>query len=226
LGVSNTLTFHAYSFFWRLPQNFGQWVVVAGCIGTPLGVLLNTAVSPRFEKRDTVIACILFSAAAQATLPLLKIFGVAPIGTALYALQLGVAVAVGAVITIETIAFYSMIADAADEHEHRFGARREGLYFAGLSFAIKASSGAGSFIAGAILDLIRFPAGAAAHGGAIAPGVLLNLGLVFGPGVACATALSVVPILAYGLRRSRHAAILQALARRREGSAGSLGTAA
>lgn len=37
----------------------------------------------------------------------------------------------GTVMAMAAIAFASMMADAADEHEHLFGARREGLYFAG-----------------------------------------------------------------------------------------------
>src|SRR6202012_3459327 len=54
----------------------------------------------------------------------------------------------------------SMMADAADEHEYLFGVRREGLFFAGLSFAYKAASGLGGFFAGVALDLIHFPAAA------------------------------------------------------------------
>ena len=216
LGVSNTLTFHAYSFFWKLPQNFSQWVIVASCIGAPAGVLLNRFVSPRFEKRDTVVFCIIFSALLQAAAPLSQLLGHAPDGVVLQGVLLSVSAIVGAVITLETVAFYSMIADAADEHEHQFGARREGLYFAGLSFAIKASSGGGSFIAGLILDAIHFPAGAAAKGeiASVATEVATKLGWAFGPGCAIATVVSALPLLAYRLDRRRHAELLAALAAR------------
>ena len=44
------------------------------------------------------------------------------------------------------IAYPSMMADAADEHEVRFGARREGLYFSGLGFASKAATGLGQLV--------------------------------------------------------------------------------
>ena len=70
------------------------------------------------------------------------------------------------------IGFQSMMADAADEHEILFGARREGLYFAGISLSAKASSGIGALIAGLVLDLIGFPHGLppAAERGACHPG--------------------------------------------------------
>ena len=220
LGVSNTLTFHAYIFFWRLPQSFTQTIVIASCIGTPFGVWLNSFTAPRFEKRTVVIAGILFSCVSQALLPLLKIAGwTPPPGLALYALMAANSALAGAIVTTETIAFYSMIADAADEHEHRFGVRREGLYFSGLSFAIKASSGLGSLIAGVVLDLIAFPDGLAAKGAAAAsaiPGpVILKLGLIYGPGAAIGTAVSAACLLGYRLSRRAHADILTDLSARR-----------
>ncbi len=44
------------------------------------------------------------------------------------AIIVGNAFVLGAMIIALTIAFQSMLADAADEHEHLFAARREGLF--------------------------------------------------------------------------------------------------
>ena len=112
-----------------------------------------------------------------------------------------------------------MMADAADEHEHLFGARREGLYFAGISLSAKASSGIGALIAGLVLDIIGFPHGlatgaAAAH--AIPIEAVRNLGLLYGPGASVITAVSVVILLGYRRGRADHAKIRDALDRRRE----------
>jgi GPH family glycoside/pentoside/hexuronide:cation symporter len=111
----------------------------------------------------------------------------------------------------------SMMADATDEHEHRFGVRREALFFSGLTLAVKAASGLGGFIAGVALDLIRFPAAAAAKGGdlTLAPDVIRNLGLVAGPLPAAITLLAPLALLGYTLSRRRHAAIVADLAERR-----------
>jgi len=223
LGVNNTLTFHAYIFFWRIPQGLNQTIIIAGILGTPVGVLLNGFTSRRFEKRTVAAAGVLISAFCQAIFPLLKLAGLMPgPGPWLYGLMIANSAFVGAIITTETVAFYSMIADAADEHEHRFATRREGLYFAGLSFAIKASSGLGSLVAGLALDAIHFPTGLAAKGGAAAvaaaipPEVLTRLGLLYGPGVALVSALSATALLGYRLNRRAHAQVLQDLAERRQ----------
>jgi GPH family glycoside/pentoside/hexuronide:cation symporter len=220
LGVNSTLTFHVYIFFWHIPQGFNQTIIIAGVFGTPLGVWLNDYTSKRFEKRTVVVAGILISCVCQALFPLLKFAGVMPgPGPVLYGLMIANSVLVGAVITTETIAFYSMIADAADEHEHRFQTRREGLYFAGLSFAIKSSSGLGSLVAGLALDAIHFPTGLVAKGGAppvIPAQTLTQLGLLYGPGIAAISALSALALFGYRLDRRAHATILGELDARRE----------
>jgi GPH family glycoside/pentoside/hexuronide:cation symporter len=113
------------------------------------------------------------------------------------------------------IGYQSMMADAADEHEHLFGARREGLYFAGINFSAKASTGLGVLIAGIVLDVIGFPhgIGAAAKAAHVAPDAIRELGLIYGPGAAIASFISVTILLGYKINRSRHAAILEALGR-------------
>jgi GPH family glycoside/pentoside/hexuronide:cation symporter len=148
---------------------------------------------------------------------LLRLSGVIPLSAAIPTLAAAVAIAtIGA--SIALIGFQSMMADAADEHEHLFFARREGLYFAGITTSAKASSGIGAFIAGVALDLIGFPHGAGAHGAAahIPPETIRNLGLVYGPGAAICTAIAIVVLFGYRLDRSGHAKIRQELDQRRK----------
>jgi GPH family glycoside/pentoside/hexuronide:cation symporter len=117
------------------------------------------------------------------------------------------------------IGFQSMMADAADEHEHLFGARREGLYFAGISLSVKASSGVGALLAGIGLDLIGFPHGLGGAGGAhivIPDETVRNLGLIYGPAAALMTCAAVIVLLGYRLGKMEHANIRDALAVRRE----------
>lgn len=219
LGVSNTLTFHVFNFFYHIPQAVIQTILIAGCAGTPLGVWLNSYTSRHFEKRTVVIAGVLITCVSQAALPLLNMAGWLPApGPGLTAVMIANSVFLGAVITTESVAFYSMLADAADEHEHRFRVRREGLYFAGLSFAIKASSGLGSLVAGVALDFIRFPTALAAKGGAlphIAPETVQKLGLIYGPGVGLLTLMAALALLNYRLSRAAHGRIQDELTQRR-----------
>jgi GPH family glycoside/pentoside/hexuronide:cation symporter len=112
------------------------------------------------------------------------------------------------------IAYPSMMADAADEHEHLFERRREGLYFSGLGFATKAATGIGVLIAGFTLDLIRFQPGRIAPGTVIDDATLERLTLAWGPMSAGVTLVSVVMLAAYGISRKRHEQIAADLQRR------------
>jgi GPH family glycoside/pentoside/hexuronide:cation symporter len=114
-----------------------------------------------------------------------------------------------------------MMADAVDEHEHRFGVRREGLFFSGLTLAVKAASGIGGLVAGVALDAIGFPAKIASKGADLhlSPDLVRNLGLVGGPLPAAITLLAPLVLLAYTLTKARHQAILADLGR--SGSASS-----
>jgi hypothetical protein len=115
-------------------------------------------------------------------------------------------------IGLVSVAYPSMMADAADEHEYLFGRRREGLYFAGLGFANKAAVGVGVLLAGVALDLIRFPREIGQTVGAVlSHEVQVRLVLVWGPIPAVIAVASMVIFASYGITRSRHAAIAAAL---------------
>jgi GPH family glycoside/pentoside/hexuronide:cation symporter len=110
----------------------------------------------------------------------------------------------------------SVLPDAADEHEHLFGTRRQGLYSAGWSFASKAASGGGLLIAGVVLQLIHFPADASATAGGAIPATTADwLGLAGGPGAALLALLGTVVMLFYRVDRRAHARITADLIARR-----------
>jgi len=120
--------------------------------------------------------------------------------------------------SLSTISFQSMMADAADEHEHLFGARREGLFFAGITFSAKAASGVGLMIGGIALDLIGFPHGVAAtpaHLAEIPVATINHLGIAYGPGAGLFTGVALLVLLGFKLTRRDHARILDELNRRR-----------
>ena len=127
---------------------------------------------------------------------------------------------VGVTVTALVIGFQSMMADAADEHDFLFGARREGIYFAGLSFSVKLTAAAGVLLAGKAADLIGLPSSIAQHGGMhiqIPAETVRNLGLISGPLPAAITLTCMIITWFYGIDRKRHAEIRDALAKRRSG---------
>jgi GPH family glycoside/pentoside/hexuronide:cation symporter len=218
LGVVTSLTLHANTFFWRLPSSVIQIVLLSNPAGVLIGALISLAFIRRFEKRSVVIAGFVVIIAIQALLPLLRLMGWLPDGPALHPILIGAALLSGTIGAIVAIAFQSAMADAADEHEHMFGTRRESLYYAGLNLSAKAAGGLGVFLAGIALDLIRFPTNLAAHGGVgatIPAGVLTRFGLIFGPGAAVIYALAMIVFLFYRLDRRRHEHIQQELDERR-----------
>jgi len=217
-GLTNSLGLHANQYFWSLDVQRIQTVSVSLVGGLALGLPLGFILIGRAEKRTIVLGGIVVFAVAQGLPALLQVFGLLPDGIGLrFRLLVGAAVVAGIAATLVTIAFQSALADSVDEHEEIFSARREGLYFASLSFANKAATGVGSMLAGFLLDLIRFPSAAIAsgHGVSIAPDILRDLGLLYGPAAAFITASSLLFFARYRLNRAAHAAIAAALAQRR-----------
>jgi glycoside/pentoside/hexuronide:cation symporter, GPH family len=217
-GLTNALGLDANQYFWSLDVKQIQTVAMSLVGGLALGLPVGFALIGRAEKITIVLAGIAIFALAQGLPALMQVLGLLPDGIRLrVVLLIGAGVLAGVAATLVTISFQSALADAVDEHELMFAARREGLYFASLSFAFKSATGLGSMIAGFLLDLIRFPSTTIASGHAvnIAPDILRNLGLLYGPAAGCITAASLFFFSRYRLNRAAHDAITEALAQRR-----------
>ena len=214
-GTAGVLALHANAFFWQLPDSIIATASIAIPVGSAVGIPIITSLARTYEKRTIVLGGQIAFCVIQGVPPLLRIANVLPQnGPFLYGLLIADAAIAGIIITALVIGFQSMLADAADEHDLLFDARREGLYFAGLSFSVKAAAGAGVFLAGIALDAIGFPHGASAHIGQIAPATVRNLGLIFGPGPALLTSICILVTWAYRIDRRAHADIQRRLAER------------
>jgi GPH family glycoside/pentoside/hexuronide:cation symporter len=218
LGAAAGLTLHANTYFWKLPSRGILIITLSYTVGILTGVFIAGFLGRILEKRTIALIGISLIGLAQLVPAALKVAGLIHPQAYLPTLMLSHSLAgVGA--SASLIGFQSMMADAADEHEQLFGARREGLYFAGISLSAKASSGIGAVIAGVVLDIIGFPHGlspgtAAAH--LIPPLAVRNLGLLYGPGASVITAISIAILLNYRRSRADHDKVLAELARRRE----------
>jgi GPH family glycoside/pentoside/hexuronide:cation symporter len=215
-GVWLTLSLHANTYFWHLTAAQIQTLSFATVAGLIAALPLAFYLIGRTEKRSLVLGCVAAISLAEALPVLLAQLNVFAVQTeeARLALLLGASV-IGGATTLATIAFQSAMADAVDEHEVIFAARREGLYFASLSFASKAAIGLGSLISGMLLQLIAFPSQelAAGHRVAIAPHILDALGIAYGPFAALITAVSLISFARYQLDRARHAEFQRQLRR-------------
>jgi GPH family glycoside/pentoside/hexuronide:cation symporter len=213
-GTAGVLGLHVLTFFWRLSPAQILLVSLAPMPGLLVGVALAACLNRVVEKRTLALS------------GLLTIFGCQLLPVSLAALQLiptsaGLPILgaanflAGAGITFAVVGIQSMMADATDEHELRFGRRREGLYFAGISLASKASSGLGILLAGLAADAVHFPNNLV--GAAIRPPWLAtrDLALVHGPGAALVTLVPIMMLTRYGIDRRAHVQILRTLALRR-----------
>jgi len=216
LGVAGTLTLHANTFFWKLTSGQILLLTLIAPVGIFAGIFGASALARHIEKRATAVLGLALIAVAQVGPVMLRLSGLISLDAAVP--TLAVATLLGGLGgSVATIAFQSMMADAADEHEFLFGARREGLYFAGITLSAKASSGLGAWIGGIALDVIGFPHGVADPHllAKIPPETIRNLGLAYGPGASLFTVVAIAVLLTYKLTKADHARIQADLKNRR-----------
>jgi GPH family glycoside/pentoside/hexuronide:cation symporter len=221
-GMAASLQQYMYVFVWRINSAQILMILLALFAGLAVGVPLAPILARRMEKKSQVIIGLLMFCVAQGGLASLRALNLfTPTGDATFvplglnSFMAGVGVALGG------ISIFSMMADAADEHDLLFGTRREGLYFAGLSFAGKAATGLGALLAGVGLDIIRFPRMAAADSvaGHLSPTMLSNLTWASGPSAAVISAVATCMLFLYRIDRRRHAQIVEALRARKTAEA-------
>lgn len=216
-GAAAALTLHANTFFWRVPPSIILVISLSAIPGLVIGILVSAVLTRFTEKRTIAMTGLALIAVCQLSPVTLRLSGLlpgtgpAPVAVLITATLLG---SVGAAMAL--VGFQSMMADAADEHDLLFGARREGLFFAGISFAAKASSGLGVMIAGFAADAIGFPNNLAAQGvhAHVPWAAARELALIYGPGASVITFTGILLLFGYQLDRAAHGRILEILAAR------------
>lgn len=219
-GMAGALAIYINKYFWNLPTSGVQLVLIGATLGPIAGVPVYALLSGRIEKKKLTIINFMVFVVGQMWPPLARLAGWLPDNVSVITgILFANALVAGSALVGAAIGAQSMMADAVDEHEHMFGVRREGLFFSGLAFAVKAASGLGGFLAGAGLDLIHFPTDLVSKGGdvQVPQEIIRQLGLIGGPVPALITLLAPLALLAYTLSRKRHAAILLDLEARRYG---------
>jgi glycoside/pentoside/hexuronide:cation symporter, GPH family len=218
-GAAGALTLHANTFFWRLPPSTILLIALSAIPGLLIGIVTTALLTKAVEKRTIAMAGLGLIALSQLSPVTLRLSGILPgAGPAPVAVLIAATFLANIGVAMALVGFQSMMADAADEHDLLFGARREGLYFAGISFAAKASSGLGVMIAGLAADAIGFPNDLAAKGGhaAVPWAAARDLALIYGPGASVITVLGVLLMFGYRISRAEHGRIIAALAARRD----------
>jgi GPH family glycoside/pentoside/hexuronide:cation symporter len=221
VGINGALNNHTYVFVWKLPPQKIQFVGYAFYLGILCGIPLARLILQRLEKKSTIMLGLAVFVASLTVIQTARALGlITPAGDAALPWLITNAAIGGLGLGLAAVGYPAMIGDAADEHEVRFDARREGLYFAGLGFATKAAGGFGQMAAGFALDGMHFPKVSGAAAASAVPEHLLKLlVLAWGPLAGLflfGAALSLIP---YSVSRRRHGEIVAAQKVRRANEA-------
>jgi len=220
LGMSEVLGTYMRTWFWEFRSDQLGQLALFQIVPLVAGVAMVRPISERFDKRSASIGLALFAIVWSPLPVVLRLLGLAPENgaPALFALVLIHGAFLVTALVQLGILNGAMLMDAIDENDLETGERNEGLFVSTLSFTSKAVSGFGNFLGGLVLDLIRFPVGAAAAVGAVPEEAIARLGLVGGPGLVIFFVLAFLFLTRLRLTRERYEEIATALEARREGS--------
>jgi glycoside/pentoside/hexuronide:cation symporter, GPH family len=212
IGLGFAINLYFSTYFWEFNAQEIALFSFSSLTAAVLAFIIAPRLARRFEKRPV----------AMVLIPAGLAFGIAPIilrltgsflanesplifptifVTNIFSVGLGI---------IANILFSSMIADVVEDSELKTGRRQEGLFFAAIAFAAKATTGLGIFASGLIIGAIHFPRGV--KPGAVDPEIVRNLGLVYVPTQIVLYGTATLLLLGYGISRSSHADTLRKLA--------------
>ena len=218
VGVNEVLNLYMFEYFWDLVAREMLQLQLVGIFGLLIGAFLTAPLVRRTGKRFGVLLGAIVWAVCQVLPVVMRLLDMLPAnGTEeLVWILTGFKFVQGLIMQQALVAFGSMMADVADEHELTTGVRQEGVFFGAIAFSGKATTGFGNFIGGIGLDVINWPRGAEIQNAADIPAeTLVDLGILYGPGVAGLSVIAVWCFAHYNLTRARHAEILVALESRR-----------
>jgi Na+/melibiose symporter-like transporter len=203
-GVSTNFNAYINLHFWEFTPEQVRWIILGLFISAALAAYLAPRITQRFDKKRSAMAIYAVGIVFGAAPVLLRLAGFFPENDSpyLYPIMVGHAMLDVTLIVMFGIVQSSMLADIVEHSEVMTGRREEGLFFAARTFAAKATSGVGAFIAGIALDLISFPKGAAP--GEVPQEVIWNLGFIYGPSLMIFYMMALGSISFYKITRAGH----------------------
>jgi Na+/melibiose symporter-like transporter len=213
-GVSTNFNAYINTHFWEFSPEQVSWIVLSLFFSAGLAAVLAPRFTARFDKKASAIGIYAISIVLGAAPVLLRLVGWFPENHTpwLFPIMLVHSVIEVTLIIMFGIVQSSMLADIVEHSELSTGRREEGLFFAARTFAGKATSGVGAFLAGIALDLISFPRNATP--GEVPDEVLFDLGLIYGPSLMFLYLLALLSISFYRITRAGHDRHVRTLAER------------
>ncbi len=175
-GVYTTLSLYLGTYFWEFSTDQLAGLIIPTALATLLAFVVLNRLGRRFDK-----PALLAAASFALAINLLWFIGARLLGLLpenghplIYPLQwLNVGIGVILIIALQVLGI-SLAADILDEQELTTGRRQEGVVFAAGAFVGKATTGAGSLLAGIVIDLAGMAPGL--NPGQVSQSVLQSLG--------------------------------------------------
>ena len=214
IGMRAAFNQYMNIFYWELLPDQIRWFVLGSVVGYLAGFLFSYKLHRKFDKRATMLVCVVAYAFFDAMPVILRILGWFPEnGTPELFPSILVFHGLGsAAMSILNISVMSALADVADENELKHGIRQEGLLYSARSFFSKADRAIGTFLAGLTIDLIAFPTGA--KPGEVDEDIVFMLGVMDSPATIIPALIAGVFYAGYRINHKEHEQIRADLDRR------------
>lgn len=161
-GIGYALSNYFYAFVWMLHGAQFIYLIFALMLGAAGAFAVAPRVARGGSKSSWAMVFALGAGIVQTSPYWLRLGGLFPVpGTPAFFPVYFVVVVLGTLFSVAGfILGASMMADVVEDSEAKTGRRAEGVFFAGSFFVQKCTSGVGIFLAGIILTIAGFPAGA------------------------------------------------------------------
>ena len=211
-GTYAVLWVYIYSYFWEFTsQQISLIVVPMALAGLLLPPIMSRLAAGREKMRVGISG--LLGAILVNVLPIaLRLLDLFPAnGTeVLFWIMLTLGFFETVLFLVFDVCWRSMTADITEQAELRTGRRNEGIITAAVTFASKCARSLGTLFGGLALTLIAFPT--ETEVGNVAPEIIFNLGLVYGPFILIIWLGSAYAISRYSISRAQHSATVSRLA--------------
>ena len=203
-GVSTTLSFYFSTFFWGFTTEQIGLISLSVVISALLAFLIAPVISKKLGKKRGAITVGLMAFTVAPAPILLRLLGLMPDNSdpSLFPLVLSITVIDVALIITYQILSSSMIADLVEEAEIKTKRRNEGVFFASVTFVRKVTQGIGAAVAGVLLTVSQFPAGAMPD--QVPESVLSNFGWLYVPVIFSLWMIMIASLSLYSVDRKKH----------------------
>jgi Na+/melibiose symporter-like transporter len=211
IGLGAALGIYFNTYFWEFTTKQLAFMGVAALPSAFLAPVVANILSRMIGKKSAAVTFYGMFLVVASSMITLRLLDIAPAnGTPLlFGLVFGERVTTGILGIGTLILFGSMMADVVDASAVQTGRRSEGLLFASVAFVNKLLSGAGTFLAGLLLQAAEFPDHA--NPATLNPAIPRELALYYLPSIIFFYGIGMFILSRYRITKEQHEANVRLL---------------